>query len=227
MNKYTVKIKQDTDPLNPRADYDNLAVMSCTYPNYNLGDNEPDLSPEELHAILLWQDGQKEEAIQYCHYNLDEDEARQWLKEQDRIFALPLYLYDHSGISISTGRICTWDSSAIGYIYLTAARARSEMQWKLLTKGRIKKLYEYMNGEIETYDQYLTGDVHGYIIEDQNGDEVESCWGFFGSDYCEQEADRVVQYLTKRDEKSRIEKIKVMIRNHVPLCFRPDLLAAI
>ena len=232
--KYSTKIEQDINPFNPRTDWDNLAVMSCTHPNYNLGDTEPDLSPEKITAILMWQDGEKDAAIDYCQANIsypeygrEDQEIRAWFKDQDRIFALPLYLYDHGGISISASRICTWDSSAVGYIYLTAKRARDEMQWKLLTKGRIKKIYEYLNNEISTYDQYLTGDVYGYIIEDQDCEIIESCWGFFGSDYCQEEADRAVAYLVKRDKKNRIERLKELIRNHVPLFLRPALLEAI
>jgi len=30
------------------------------------------------------------------------------------------------------------------------------------------------------YRDWAYGDVHGYIVEDQDGDDVDSCWGFYG-----------------------------------------------
>jgi hypothetical protein len=42
--------------------------------------------------------------------------------------------------------------------------------------------------EVMTYDQYLTGDVYGFIVEERDEDddsdweETDSCWGFYGSD---------------------------------------------
>ena len=39
---------------------------------------------------------------------------------------------------------------------------------------------EAIRGEVAEYDQYLTGQVYGYVIEDEDGDHVDSCWGFIG-----------------------------------------------
>jgi hypothetical protein len=54
---------------------------------------------------------------------------------------------------------------------------------------------KYLEGEIETYDDYLRGNVYGYILEElvEDGDpedkndweEIESCWGFYGDNYKE------------------------------------------
>jgi hypothetical protein len=46
---------------------------------------------------------------------------------------------------------------------------------------------------------YLTGDVYGYVIQklDDDGeveDEVDSCWGFYGMDDVEAEAQRALEY---------------------------------
>jgi hypothetical protein len=29
----------------------------------------------------------------------------------------------------------------------------------------------------------MEGDVYGYVLEDTEGNEIDSCWGFFGSDW--------------------------------------------
>jgi hypothetical protein len=58
---------------------------------------------------------------------------------------------------------------------------RNEFGWKKLTQGRIQMIQTCLKGEVEVYDQYLTGDVWGFeVVED--GEVTDSCWGFFGSD---------------------------------------------
>jgi hypothetical protein len=37
-----------------------------------------------------------------------------------------------------------------------------------------------INYEVKEYEQYLTGDVYGFQLTDQNGNEISSCWGFYG-----------------------------------------------
>ena len=43
-----------------------------------------------------------------------------------------------------------------------------------------ERLLVNLNGEVETYDQYLTGDIYGFKEVDSEGNEVDSCWGFYG-----------------------------------------------
>jgi hypothetical protein len=54
-------------------------------------------------------------------------------------------------------------------------------------EGMARKCAE---GLVETWNQYLWGDVWGYVITDSDGEEVESgsCWGFYGLDACIEEA---------------------------------------
>lgn len=45
-----------------------------------------------------------------------------------------------------------------------------------------------LEGEIECYDQYLTGQCYGYVVTPESGDE-DSCWGSLGDiDYVKSEA---------------------------------------
>jgi len=48
-----------------------------------------------------------------------------------------------------------------------------------------------MQCQVATYDQYIRGDVYGFTIEEcetcetcghEEWTEVDSCWGFYGSD---------------------------------------------
>lgn len=49
---------------------------------------------------------------------------------------------------------------------------------------------------MDEWNQYLSGDVYGYVIE-HNGEHVDSCWGFYGLDNCKQEAVDSAEYAAK------------------------------
>lgn len=95
---------------------------------------------------------------------------------------LPIYLYDHSGITISTKPFsCPWDSGQIGFIYCTYEQIRKEYD---LNPGQIpgetiRRVFEILEQEVKTYDQFLRGDVYGFVVEDQDGEHLDSCWGFY------------------------------------------------
>jgi len=111
---------------------------------------------------------------------------------------LPLYLYDHSGITISTSPFsCTCDSGMVGMIYCTREKAIKEFGGKILTKKIREKVIKCLMNEVEVYDQYLQGDVYGYVIKDEEGNELESCWGFFGMDHVKEEAKSQAEHCAK------------------------------
>ena len=60
-------------------------------------------------------------------------------------------------------------------------RLKRDAGWR----GDIKAVAESMITEM---NQYLEGDVWGYVIEDEEGEQLDSCWGFYGDDNCEAEA---------------------------------------
>ena len=119
---------------------------------------------------------------------------------------LPLYLYDHSGITMSCGPFnCPWDSGQVGYVYCTREAILKEYNAKRVSGKMRKRVADVLKQEVATYDDFLTGQVYGYEVfaideeADEDGDEAEgelldSCWGFFGLDYCKQEAKEVAEY---------------------------------
>ena len=157
------KIEQD-EALNPREDWDNLSTMACFHPKYNLGDNNHGYTdPHELIAHLI--------------------------DNKDKYVFLSLYLYDHSGISISAKKTYPYtdrfDSMMVGFIYaeIDSEEVKEWAQsWKdEYHKGKTDReiMEQVLLGEVETYNQFLTGDVYYYSI-DISGD---SCGGFYGSDF--------------------------------------------
>ncbi len=97
--------------------------------------------------------------------------------------ALNLFLYDHSGLSISSGPfLCRWDSRWFGIVAVSVEQVKKEYGWKVLTQSRRKKIEEYLQNEIDTYNEYLHGEVYGFQVtpEDDDTEILDSCWGFFG-----------------------------------------------
>lgn len=165
LNGCTIKIEQDDDPESPRS-WDNLGTMACFHRRYSVP-NETGLdsadygSWDELKAAIV--------------------------KQYDPAVILPVYAYDHSVLDIST-RIepywwhAAWDAGQLGFIFVSKEKARREHGWKVLTRERRAQLAEQLHAEVKTYSQWVNGDVYGYIIEDENGGEVDACWGFYGCD---------------------------------------------
>ena len=119
---------------------------------------------------------------------------------------LPLYLYDHSGITMSTSPFnCNWDSGQVGWVVVSKENVRKEFGVKRINKKLIEKVTNILEGEIKTYDQYLTGDIYGYKIfkvtecelGHEHKEELDSCWGFYGEEECMTEAEGIVDYYQK------------------------------
>jgi hypothetical protein len=92
---------------------------------------------------------------------------------------LPLYLYDHSGITMNTGGFsCPWDSGQVGWIYADSEAIKGN--YGEVTPETLVKAEKLLNAEVEEYDHYLTGQCYGFKLFKEDS-EIDSCWGFLGS----------------------------------------------
>jgi hypothetical protein len=160
-NNNTLEVTQDESPYNPRED-DNLSTMICFHGRYRLGD--------------------KHEYNSNDYSGWDEMEAA-IIKNEKTAIILPLYLYDHSGITISTTEFsCRWDSGQVGFVFVSKEKLKTEYSVKKITQQIIEKATKVLLAEIETYDHYISGEVYSYTLLDENGKVEDSCSGFFGWD---------------------------------------------
>ena len=180
-NGFILKLLYDDYPLNPRVSEDSAGTMVCWHRRYNLGDKH---SFEDSLAFNAWRKTNGKGGV-----------------------ILSLYLYDHSGLTMQTRPFsCPWDSGQVGYIYATKETIVKEWgKTGKLTRTSKAKALKYLEAEVETYDQYLRGDVYGYIIEDAQGEHVDSCWGFYGFDYANQEAQAQLDYWISEYARREIE----------------------
>jgi hypothetical protein len=171
---HAVLVVPDSDPQNPRTDCDNFGVLVTQHRRYDWTDDGAALPKN--NDFRDWDDVEK-----YLR------------KERGAALILPVYLYDHSGVTISTKPFsCRWDSCRVGCIYATREQILKTYSLKRLTKAALKKAEALLQGEVETFDQYLTGQVYG-IVEYHNGVETDSCWGFYGDEYAKEEAEATLK----------------------------------
>lgn len=168
----TVEIHADDAPCDPR-EHDNLVVMACEHRHYDLGDgtlaDAIGRTPDEFKSLRHLE--------RYLGIVVD------------AAVIAPLYLYDHSGISMSVGSFvgraqhAEWDSGIVGVAWITRTQVAEQFN------GDVAAARKCLESEVETYDQYLTGDVWGYVVETPDGDQLDSLWGIYGLDYCRTEAE--------------------------------------
>lgn len=170
------EILYDENADDPRSWYDHIGKMVCMHKQYRLGDKQ--LSPNDFDC---WE--------QVGNYLVEECDAK---------VILPLYLYDHSGITMSVGSFNDrWDSGQVGFIYVDRATCIREFGEKF----SVDKIEEILKDEVKEYDYYLTGQVYWYrifekeecvetcphcneIIRKEDEEiEIDSCGGFYGLDY--------------------------------------------
>ena len=172
-NNKVLKIFIDENPENPRKAWDNLGTFVCFHKRYDLGDKH-NYSSSDYDS---WDE--MESAI---------------IKQEDVAVILPLYLYDHSGITMNTtGFSCGWDSGQVGFIYVSRETLRKEYSVKRISNKIVEKATKLLIGEVETYDQYIKGDVYGFKVFNvescdkgcEHEEEIDSCWGFYGDNFIE------------------------------------------
>ncbi len=145
----SLAIRRHTDPEDPRKDFDHLGTMVCWHRRYKLGDLQPIEPPED-----------------WFKENYPPEELKGSV-------LLPLYLYDHSGITMSAEPFsCQWDSGQVGWIFAKAEAIKEA--YGDCSDASLSSARECLLAEVKQYDQYLRGAVWGWEYGD------DSCWDYFG-----------------------------------------------
>ena len=188
-----LRIVPDKNPENPR-EWDNLGSMICWHRKYRLGDEHSYKTPFDFIFALAEEVGiPKEEVDLGCEAM---DDAIEKLEEKALI--LPIYLYDHSGIMISTDGFRhvdpqRWDWGQVGFIYATNDKLRKELlcSGAELSPLERKHAEQLLIDEVRMYNDYITGDVWGYKLIEvmkcpmcnvERESLIDCMYGFYGSD---------------------------------------------
>ena len=175
---------------------------------------------------------------QFCvkRKGFDPDDIFETMKEKEELYCsnyyghhkyyyFPVYAYIHSGVSLSLGRydfLCPgehlyWDVSFKGFALIEKNEYANNSE----------EAYKLAKSLLNTWNDYLSGNVYDFIVYDSDDNNIDSCSGFYGdpetSGLIEQAKDSIDSEVKTRMKK-RIEKVKTFIRNNVPLERRLQLL---
>lgn len=185
-----VKLYQDDDPASP-TENDNAGQLCILDRDFGLGDT--DRLPYEPNRGS-WQ-CENEYLIRF---------AERCIALEGGV-SIPVRYSDYGS---SGARIYTTDTdNANGLIWSDAAEIAKE--WPDRTAGRIDGYVggkagarTYLEARIAELNQYLEGDVYGYVIEaKETGEGMDSCWGFYGQDYAKEEALSAAQHCAAEIDK--------------------------
>jgi hypothetical protein len=170
------RLLHDSEAESPREDMNNLGTMVCWHSRYNLGDKH-NWTVDQFHLMVL---------------------------SKKDIIALPLFLMDHSGLSMRCHSYGDhWDSGHVGWIFTTREKAKDWFQvtrWNNELKEDVKSI---LRNEVYTYSQYLEGDVWGFEVYSEEPckccgqiikNELVSVWGFYG---CDPKKNGMLDYIPK------------------------------
>ena len=165
---YSIDIHTDDSPENPVREWDVLGKFICWHRRYDLGNCTDFANPQEVREYA-----QKTGSLLF-----------------------PLYMYDHSGIGLSLDNSyypynCPWDAGQVGYVLVDRQEALKRLGKKRMSAKLRKRICQIIQAEVDTYNQYLSGDVYGYVIS-KDGKQIDSCWGYYGMEDVEEQARLVV-----------------------------------
>jgi len=179
---HKIVIKYDECPENPR-EWDNFGKMICFHGNYSLGDKHDYKSD---------------------HYSGWAELKKAIVKNEKAAVILPLYLIDHSGISISTTPFMDkWDSGPVGFTFAT--KKDIQESFTKTDEDIMVRAERLLKAEVKIYDAYLRGEVFGYLIS-KDTEDIDSCYGYYSLNETIDEAKRVIDYREKKEVEEKWEK---------------------
>ena len=111
-----------------------------------------------------------------------EGNIENWMEKNISYF--PIYLYDHSILSLSIRPFsCRFDSGQIGFIYVDRTKVYDYYNVKRISKSLMTKVYNLLEAEVKTYSQYLGDDVYSFKLYNPQGEKETSACSFYGSDF--------------------------------------------
>ena len=190
---HNISIQYDQSPESPR-EWDNICIIHLAHKRYSFGD------------------------VNHNNYESVQQAEQEALANNDIV--LPLYMYDHSGITISLAPFsCPWDSGRCGFIQVPRKKMLEEFGKKVFTPKLKKRALEIAEGEVKDLDTYIRGEVFGYVI-DEDGD---SCWGYYSREDAMSEAEAMIDCIVDQAKKLHFQQLKTWIKNKVPFYARKTM----
>lgn len=142
-------------------------------------------------------------------------------KTRGATVVLPLFVYEHSGITMSCGSnmgstesrgrypfdSAGWDTSMVGFIFDTPETRKT-------TGCEGEHIEAALRAEVDEYDSYLRGDVYGVVVDIPGIDNhMLNCWGFIGEKWAEEQAREMADEAEQIVAKERAERAEMAARD--------------
>ena len=187
----TIRIVQDESPEDPRTDYDHLSTM-IPWDNERRGyvcKDMTDYDREEfIRSLAASQLEVREKLIgkEYSRFDDTDEDDPDFMpppKQKELVemacaenVVIP-YDYDQGHYVRETN---DWDRST-GYIYMSMDTARAN--WSGTDEEIRKQAEACLRAELKELDNWVNGNVAGWIAEDPDGEQIASCWGYYPDEY--------------------------------------------
>lgn len=187
--KLKVRIFPDMDVQSPDEDGDDNLFLVGYHRDFTV-ERDAVVTQGQCRAIFDPEEDGQEDAKEF--------------KKRYHVFGLEAYI--HSGVALALSHEGNfpdrrWDVSQLGAVFV------SRKEWKSEAAAR-----KAAQGLIETWNDCLSGNVYGYVVEDERGENLDSCWGFIGdyekSGCLEQARDAAKQYNTPEERAKRRAQYK-------------------
>ena len=86
-----------------------------------------------------------------------------------------------------------------------------------MTKKRLEQAVSHLESEVSMYDEYLRGNVYWFNIIDSDGEDVDSCGGYYGYDHEKSGLMDTVRDSINCDKKDKEEKKNVAMAIHLKI----------
>lgn len=200
------RLEQDTDASDPRREWDHFSTMVCDHRSYELGDRKAEYQEREAYA---------RGGLPLLERYLRRYFGAVYVAKLGLLDHSGLHIYLDGGPHWSDG--AGWDSGTVGFIYVTHEQLdlagippdmTAEKQARIIAEQEVQEYDAFVGGDVYGYIIDAIPECDTKACEDRGyynepgygygtpcecachraGDEVNSCWGFYGHQYAEQEA---------------------------------------
>lgn len=223
----------DQELCDPRDCDGNLSTFYLYRPGYKLGDEQLEASGlPEIECPNCGGTGDDDSCPRCEGYTEVEPTLAEFAKSKSAIAIAPLFIFEHSLMSISQGAVvfldedeganidtdtrgrvvgdeAGWDTSFSGFALVTKEAWKECFGDEPLDK---EKVIASVRAEVEVYDLYLQGQCFGYRVAPDTPFE-DSCWGFLGMDHIKEEANDAAEYAAERIATEAREKAEWAARD--------------
>lgn len=194
-------IVYDQDAVNPSTDHDRWGYLIVTNGKYsNLADETYKYGYYSLLVSLAGEYQNLDTDRIYRALNLSDDRHHYGMHGLDLIVAqadsraMIEAVFDKYFVSVSADHI-----EPGSLYYIRVEDILKEYGRKKMSKQLRKRAESVLHSELEEFYAYLEGEVYGWEVVDEEGECVDSCYGYYGETgrkYAEEDARHTIKQLT-------------------------------